>query len=152
MVINNQMYNLFRNMKQGYAEGNDDTVEQCARCWSQLATENPFPYDTPEHEEFFQMTKAYMIWSRGDINAKINRRKMVQHAKALCALNPKQPYTYDKKAEMEEKKQKEAAEAKKEEKIIVNEEPQTILGVLPDEDKEKKNWFKFLFPWKKEGE
>ena len=25
---------------------------------------------------------------------------------------------------------------------------QTILGVLPDEEKEKKTWFKFLHPWK----
>ena len=26
--------------------------------------------------------------------------------------------------------------------------PQTILGVLPDDEKEKKSWFKFLHPWK----
>ena len=33
--------------------------------------------------------------------------------------------------------------------IEPEEAKQTILGVLPDE---KKSWFKFLFPWKKEGE
>ena len=26
---------------------------------------------------------------------------------------------------------------------------ETVLGVIPEE---KKSWFKFLFPWKKEGE
>jgi len=29
-------------------------------------------------------------------------------------------------------------------------EKETILGVVPDEEKEKKNWLKFLFPWRKE--
>lgn len=158
MVLTNQMYNLFRDMKQAYANGHDDAVEQYARCWAQLAPENPFQYDTPEYEEFYQMQRAYMIWNRGDINAKINRRKMVEHAKALCALNPKQPYVYDKKAELLDKKeemekQNAIKEEIKEEKKVINEEPQTVLGVLPEEEeKEKKSWFKFLFPWKKDGE
>lgn len=160
MSVNNQMYNLFKDMKQGYANNNNDVVEQCARCWMQLATDNPFPYDTPEYEEFFQMKRCYTIWARGDVNAKINRRKMVQHAKALCALNPKQPYVFDKIAEREEKKAKEEwiekEQIRKQEelqtKTVVNKEPEIILGVIPEEKKEKKSWFKFLNPWKKESE
>lgn len=167
MNLNNQMYMLFKNMKQGYAEGNSDIVEQCARCWMQIAPENPFPEETPEHEEFFQIKRSYTIWSRGDIDAKINRRRMVQHAKALCALNVKNPYTYDKKAEQEEQKAKEERIAQEqlrkqedlkkidEPKKVINEEPQVVLGVIPEEKEEKeekKSWFSFLNPWRKEGE
>ena len=32
----------------------------------------------------------------------------------------------------------------------VQPEKEHVLGVLPEEDKEKKNWLKFLFPWRKE--
>ena len=167
MNLNNQMYMLFKNMKQGYAEGNNDVVEQCARCWAQIAPENPFPEETPEHEEFFQIKRSYTIWSRGDIDAKINRRRMIQHAKALCALNPKQPYTYDKKAEQEEKRLNEERIAQEqlrkqedlkkidEPKKVINEEPQIVLGVIPEEKEEKeekKSWLSFLKPRHKEGE
>ena len=164
MSLNNQMYTLFKDMKQAYANNDDSTIEQCARCWIQLAEENPFPEETPEHEEFFQMKRCYIIWSKGYVNQKINKRRMVQHAKALCALNVKNPYTFDKKAEQEEQKAKEERiaqeqqrkqEALKEEpKKVINKESEIVLGVIPEEDKkeEKKSWFKFLHPWKKEGE
>lgn len=39
--------------------------------------------------------------------------------------------------------------------IINNTEPaekEHILGVLPEKEQEKKNWLKFLFPWRKERE
>ena len=161
MSVNNDMFIYFKTMKQGYAENNNDVVEQCARCWMQLAEENPFKYDTPEYEEFFQMKRAYTIWARGDVNGRINRRNMVKHAKALCALNPKQPYIFDKKADEEEKKAKEAwiesEQQRKQEALMtpevktVNEEPQIILGVIPEKE-EKKSWFKFFKPAKKDGE
>jgi hypothetical protein len=249
MSANNQMYELFNDMVKGYKEGNMDIVEQCARCWMQIAEDNPFTYDTPEYDLFFNMQKSYMIWSKGAIDQKLNRRKMIRYAKELCALNPKQPYIFDKKADQEEQKRKqqeikmlEEARLKKEElrrqeeekqrqdgdaryvmlsmvkaynennevnfkqfavhlmdiaernpfnegtecydkfedmreaynkhnmrrvyvmgqqlcdainqtelepnKKVVLDEPKKVLGV-PDE--EKKSWFKFLHPWKKEG-
>ena len=161
MSATNEMYRLFNTMLQGYKEGNRDTVEQCARCWMQLATENPFEFETPEHEEFFQMQRCFQIYSRGAIDQKINRRRMVEHAMKLCALDPKQPYTYDKRVEEEEKKQKlferqkqkeemqKEQEIKKEQPVIL-EEKKTVLGVIPDDQKEEKeSWVKFLFPWKK---
>ena len=146
-------------MKEAYANNDAGGVEQCARCWVQIAPENPFKYDTPEYEEFFQMKKCYSIWAKGDVSRKINRRRMVQHAMTLCAMNPRQPYTYDKKAEQEELRLAELAKKEEEErklkeaeaKKVVIQEPQVVLGVIPDEEKEKKPWFKFLRPWKKEG-
>lgn len=163
MSINNQMFNLFKTMKQGYAESNDTVVEQCAAGWMQLVKDNPFIYDTPEYDEFFKMKRCYDIWAKGSVDRKINRRRMLQHAKALCALNPAQPYTYDKKAEQEEKRAKEEwiaqeqlrkqeALKKEEPKKIVEEEPQVILGVIPEEQTEKQSIFKRIFSFKKEGE
>jgi len=242
MSVNNQMYNHFKGMKQAYANDDISSLEQYAACWMQLATENPFKYDTPEYEEFFQMKKSYDIWHKGAIDRKINRRRMVQHAKALCELNPKQPYVYDKEAEKAEKEAEAERIRKLEEekrqtndvqfvlddmnnaflkndevtfeqdvfclmditsenpfsvgmdeyeyfsimmkcyqkspmnkkrlmeaakclcdvmsyteiypektKKIINEEQQTVLGVLPENNKEKKSLFKFLRFWKKEG-
>lgn len=122
MSINNQMYVLFRDMKKGYDEGNMDIVEQCARCWMQIAEDNPFEYDTPEYDLFFNMQKSYAIWSKGAIDQKINRRRMIQYAKQLCALDAKQPYVFDKIADEEEKRikreaiqQEQEAKRKKEE-------------------------------------
>ena len=130
MNTNNQMFILFKTMKEGYAEGNNDVVEQCARCWMQLATENPFTYDTPEYEEFFQMKKCYTIWSKGYVDQKINRRRMIQHAKKLCELNPKQPYVYDKKADQEEKKQLEEQRAQEKIQSEKAEDVQYVLKLM----------------------
>lgn len=164
MNKNNQMYNMYKNMKQGYADSDDTVVEQCAAGWMQLAIENPFTYDTPEYNEFFLMKKGYDIWAKGAVDRKINRRRMVQHAKALCALNVKNPYIYDKKAEQEEQKAKEEWIAQEQQrkqedfkkmdepKKVINEEPEIVLGVIPEEKEEKKSWFKFLKPRHKEGE
>lgn len=161
MNVNNQMFNLFKNMKQAYAEGDNTGVEQCAAAWSKLAKDNPFVYDTPAYDEFFKMQRSFQIWAKGGVDRKINRRRMLWHAQALCELNPPQPYVYDKKAEQEEKKAKEEWIAqeqirkqealKTEESVkVVNEEPQIVLGVIPE--KEKKSFFKRLLSFKKEGE
>ena len=162
MSVNNQMFILFKNLKEGYANDDIDAIEQNARCWMQLAPENPFKYDTPEYEEFFQMQLCYTIWARGDVNSKINRRKMIRHAKALCALNPKQPYVYDKKAEEEEKRKKEEwikqeqlmkqeALKPKTVKTVTEEEPKVVLGIVPEEE-QKKSFLKRIFSFFKEGE
>ena len=165
MNANNQMYRMFKIMKQGYAEGDVNAVEQGARCWLDLAPENPFPEDTPAYEAFFQMQKCYSIWRRGDIDRKINRRRMIMWANKLCESNPKQPYKFDKKAEEEEQRlAKEAEEqrlAKLQEDLTVKEEvkkslekeakeaeKQYVFGVIPEK---KTPWYKQFFKRKKEG-
>ena len=175
MNRNNYMYTLYKTMTQADKQDNTDAIEQCARCWMQLNPENPFTYDTPEYEEFFQIRKCYMIWARGDVDQKINRRRMIQHAKALCEINPKQPYVFDKKADEEEKQaeeqkkkmdllaRQELEKAKEEKKTIekpeanlediqpkkvINEKQETILGVIPG----KKSLLKLFHMHKKEGE
>lgn len=172
MSRNNIMYTMFKQMKQGYANNNMDDVEQCARCWLRLDPENPFQENTPEYEAFFQMQKSYIIWMRGDIDRKLNRRKMRRYAIELCSLNPKQPYRYNKEEEqleLEEQKAKEEERRKKirekeqlkddefdiannvQPKLIkqVKTEKQVVLGV-PQENEDKKSWLRFLHPWRKD--
>lgn len=156
MNVNNQMYRMFLEMKQGYINGDKNQMEHGARCWLQLNPVNPFEEESPEMEAFFQMQKCYNIWKRGDIDRKINGRRMIEWAEKLCALDPQQPYKFDRKADDEEKKK--ALEAQKPEepqpvKTVVLEQPQVVLNVTPKvEVQEKKKWFKFIFPWRKEVE
>lgn len=159
MNVNNQCYRMFKEMKEGYANNDSNQMEHGARCWMDLAPENPFKEDSDEYEMFFQMQKCYRIWKRGDVDRKINRRRMIEWARKLCELNPRQPYRFDKKAEEEEIRLAQEAEKKVEikpepkpepkvEQVVVKEEPEVVLGIVPPKDK----WFKRIFKKKKEGE
>ncbi len=146
MNANNQRYRMFNLMMHGYATENKDELEQGARCLLDLAEENPFQEGTDEMEAFFQMKRCYSIWKSGAIDHKVNRRRMISWTEKLCALNPKNPYKYDKKAEDEER-------AKKAPEIKVEPEKKDEPEKAPEAtQEEKKNWLKFLFPWKKEDE
>ena len=170
MNKNNQCYKMFKLMKEGYANNDLNQVEHGARCWLDLEPNNPFEFNSPEFEAFFQMQKCYMIWRRGDIDRKINRRRMIVWAQELCKLNPRQPYKFDKKAEEEDlrlEKEKyeqslkekavseEKPEEKQEEKVVntvVLDEPMKVLNVQEDKPEEtKKNWFSALLSRFKEG-
>lgn len=159
MSVNNQMYMLFKKMKDAYKNEKYDVMESSARNWLLLDPENPFAPNSPEHEAFFQMQRCFIIWRNGDINGRINKRKMVEWAKELCKIDPKQPYKFDKKAAEEEAKaaqeikpqeikKEEPKEQPKVEQTVIEEEPKKVFGVIPEE---RKSWFKFVFPWKKEG-
>ena len=89
--------------------------------------------------------------------SKEEEKEDIEEQKRLENLRQKELIEEQKRLEEERKRQeelKQQEELKKIEEKIILEENKTILGVIPDEEqeKEKKNWFKFLFPWKKEGE
>ena len=139
MNLNNQMYKMYNEMVKGYKENNDGLFEHGVRCWLDLKPENPFAPEEPAYEEFFLMQKGYNLWKMGAADRKINRRRMLEHAVNLCALNPKRPYRFDKKAEEEEKRKEEeariAAERKAMEAELAEKKEQTVvLGVLPEEE------------------
>jgi len=153
MSINNQMYKFYNEMVKGYKENQDGLFEHGVRCWLELKPENPFPFEDPAYEEFFQMQRGYSLWQMGGADRKINRRRMLEAARRLCALNPKKPYKFDRKAEEEEKAAKAAEEARLAEnkKESTNEAPtrsrgtkteappQYVFGVLPEESADKTN-------------
>ena len=168
-MSNNEMYRLYNEMMKGYKENQDGLFEHAVRCWMDLNPENPFPEEDPAYEEFFLMKKGYSVWKMGNADRKINRRRMLEHAKALCALNPKRPYRFDKKeeeakkaaeaveearkAEEAAKLEAEKAEAERREALIKNETRQFnddfnkhIFGVVeqPEDEEEQESKKGFL--------
>ena len=156
MNLNNQMYNSFNAMMKGYENNDVGTVENTAIHWLSGNPENPFNPNSQEYEIFFHMQRCYNIWHRGDVNGKLNKRKMVAWALKLCELKPKQPYTYINEEKLEKQQKKIEVKQKQEQsKEEIEEQSKIVLGVIPEEDKEKeekRSWLKFLFPWRKEGE
>lgn len=150
MNVNNEMYRMFKEMKEGYKNKNKSQMEHGARCWLDLNPENPFDENTPEGEAFFQMKRCYTIWKRGDVDRKINHRRLLSWAEALCKLNPRQPYKFDKEAdkidqetkkleELKREKQQQEEEAKaiqKRAQEIVQEE-ERVKKELAEKEKEK---------------
>ncbi len=152
MSRNNELYKMYTEMIEGYKKKQEGLFEHGARSWMMLEPENPFPPEDPAFEQFFLMQKGFQIWQRGGADRKINRRRMLEAAYNLCALNPKRPYKFDKKADEEEK----AALAKAEEEKAQSEETvvktdseqnsQYVFGIVPDVEKEKKtNFLRRLF-------
>lgn len=112
---------LMANMVNAHLRGDEPSYEMYVTHLMDIAQENPFLLGTDEYELFSQMMATYR-------RNPPNKRKTFVVGKQLCDLiNNTELYP---------------------EKI---EKPkQTVLGVLPDE--EKKSWLQFLFPWRKEGE
>lgn len=110
------------NMVKLYNE-NSNEYKQYAVHLMDITLENPFEEDTPEFYKFEEMK---------EVSGKHNMRKLHLLAAELCEIINK--------VEIKEQSEEEIKE------------PMKVLGVLPEEEKEKKNWFKFLHPWKKDGE
>lgn len=118
MGRNNDMYHFFNEMLKGYKEQQDGLFEHAVRCWMDMEPENPFKEDDPAYEQFFLMQKGYTVWRRGAADRKINRRRMLEAAYNLCALNPKKPYRFDKEEDAADKKAEAEAKAEAERKAM----------------------------------
>ena len=173
MGKNNTLYQLFNNMFIMYKDNNGNIFTEVYGLMTYLSDnfELPFPEGSKENDCLDRMYISFMKWRNGGVDAKYNQRLMIQAAQELCALHPANPYKLDKEEEKRDKKEQEELnkkmleeqktieeekkiqEQKMQEEVKVKlEEPEHMLGVIPEEEKEKKNWTKFLFPWKKEGE
>lgn len=119
--LNDDVKYLLTNMVSAYNAGNETSYEMYVTHMMDIVEENPFVLGTDEYELFSTMVATYR-------RNPPNKRRTFVVGKQLCELiNNTELYP--------EKIQK---------------PKQTILGVLPDE--EKKSWRQFLFPWKKDGE
>lgn len=105
MSANNLMYQMYKQMVQGYKLGKDGEglFEHAVRCWMDTNPENPFPEESEAFEHFFRMKNYYNVWRLGGADKKISMRRMFNAAKDLCATKTKNPYKFDKKAAEEEK-------------------------------------------------
>lgn len=112
-------------MVKAYNEGNEINFKQFSVHLVDIAEENPFKEGTEEFNVFAEMVMSYR-------KKPSNIRRVHVLAEKLCELINA--------TEMPEPKK------------VVNDPPQIVLGVIPEEEKEKKSWFKFLHPWKKDGD
>ena len=112
-------------MVKAYNEGNEINFKQFAVHLVDIAEENPFEEGTEEFNVFAEMVMSYR-------KKPSNIRRVHVLAERLCELI----------------NDTEIPEPKK----VINDPPKKVLGVIPEEEKEKKSWFKFLHPWKKDGE
>ena len=155
MKSNNEMYRLFNEMTEGYKSNNEALFNHAVRCWMNLDPDNPFDEKEDAYELFFRIKKGYTLWSMAGPDMRINKRRMLEAARLLCALNPTCPYKFNEREEAErrakekliakeeaERKAKEEAEKKakadvpKEAKTEpVKIEPEHIQGVVPEKKK-----------------
>lgn len=124
MSQNNLAYKFYSEMTKGYRENNDGLFEHGVRSWMDLEPDNPFEENTEEAELFFKIQRGYIIWKRHGADMRINRRRMLDAAKALCELNPKRPYKFDKVEDAEDRRA--AAEAEKEAQLAAKEEAKRL--------------------------
>lgn len=132
-----EMYLCYARWKNGGPEAkfNYKKMVIAANELCKLNPSNPYSFSKEEEKEELEEQKRL---------EKLKQRELAEEQKRLEEELKKQELL---------KKQEELKKKEESEKIIL-EENQTVLGVIPDEEqeKEKKNWFKFLFPWKKDGE
>ena len=114
-------------MVKAYNLKNDVSFKQFVIHLMDISKENPFQEGSEEYKCFDEMMQMYN-------RVPPNMRRVFVVAENLCDI-----INYTEIDPHEIKK-------------VINETPQKVLGVIPEEEKEKKSWFKFLHPWKKEGE
>lgn len=120
MSDNNTMYRMFRQMMQGYKleEEGINLFEHAVHCWMDLNPDNPFPNDSEAFDHFFRMKNYYNVWKIHGADYRVNEKRMLASARALCATKPKNPYKFDKQAAEEERAAlKELAKKRHEEEI-----------------------------------
>ena len=110
-------------MAKAYNEGNEVNFQQFAVHLVDIATENPFEEGSEEYRVFAEMVRCYR-------KKPANIKRVHALAARLCEIINN-------------------TEVDKPKKVIAD-PPQKVLGIVPEE--EKKDWHKFLHPWKKEGE
>jgi len=146
----NLMYKMFKQMKEGYKSKQDGLFEHAVRCWMDVDPEDPFEEGTEASEYFSQMKIHYNVWKMKSSDYRVNWRRMLESARKLCALNPRQPYKFDKKAEEEDmlEEQRKLAEQKKideqkaEEQRRLEEEAKAKVVVVKEEPVEEVDYTK----------
>lgn len=115
--MKSQKYKLFQEMMEGFKTNNTALFSHGAKCLTEIEEGNPFPENSEAKDHFHRMKVYYEACRRGDINQRANLRMVFDEAKALCALEPAQPYEeeiLEEKQEPAQEMQAEVSEAESE--------------------------------------
>lgn len=138
----NEMYRMYNEMIEGYKTKNDNMLEHGVRCWLDMHPENPFAPESEAYEVFFRMNNYYNVWRLGGADHRVNRRRMIEAAKQLCALYPKRPYKFDKQADIEDQRIKaieEEARLKENEEAKAKEIQDEAERIVMEEEKRRRD-------------
>ena len=123
---------MFQEMMEGYKTNQEGLLSHGARCLADLEEGNPFPEGSEAKNHFHRMKAYYAVCKRGGINQRSSMRKIIDEARALCALDPEQPYKVEKPVEpVKEEPVEEVHEEIKEEKHEVPAETK-LFGALEE--------------------
>ena len=153
-MASNQIYEYFQQMLDNY-NVNDVLYETGVTYLFSLKPENPYEPGSEEHRLFNKLLNLCFTWQKGGVDSKVSFRRMIAFSKQFCELVNENPFTYTPVVEKPIKKEpineepvaekpivKEAVEIVTSSEIgkkVLNEEPETVLGVVPEE---KKSFFK----------
>ena len=149
---NSQEFELFFEMFLYHARWKNHTVDAkinrrklCAAAHElcNIVSGNPYVFDKKEEAEEIKAKKEFEAQQKAlEEQKKIEEQKQIEELKRK-ELEHKQAEEQKRLKEEEEKKSK-----------IELQKQEHVLGVVPEEEKEKdkKSWLRFLFPWNKEGE
>lgn len=110
---------------------------------------NPYSFDKEEEKRDVAEQKEKERQQKLEEQRLAEERRIAEEQKHL-----EEQKRIEEEKKIEEQKKAEEELKQKEIKEVKLEEPEHILGVIPEDEqeKEKKSWLQFLFPWKKEGE
>ena len=145
---NNQIYEYFQQMLDNFGS-NQVLFETGVTYLFSLKPENPYEPGSEEHRLFDKLSNLCFTWQKGGVDSKVSFKRMVAFAKQLCELVNENPFTWTPVVEevieepvVEPVIEEPVAEIATSSEIgqkVVNEEPETVLGVIPEE---KKSFFK----------
>ena len=167
-MVNKRIYEYFQQMLDNY-NVSDVLFETGVTYLFSLKPENPYEPGSEENRLFDKLLNLCFTWQKGGVDSKVSFKRMIAFAKQFCELVNENPFVYVLAVEeqiVEESAVKEEAqtveepnnvvvEETKEEQVgfdvpeviespelvkkIVNENADTVLGVVPEE---KKSLFK----------
>ena len=145
---NNQIYEYFQQMLDNFG-GNQVLFETGVAYLFSLKPENPYEPGSEEHRLFEKLSNLCFTWQKGGVDSKVSFKRMLAFAKQLCELVNENPFTWT--PVVEEVIEEPVVEPVIEEPVaeivtsseigqkVINKEPETVLGVIPEE---KKSFFK----------
>ena len=145
-----QIYEYFQQMLDNF-NGNNILFETGVSYLFSLKPENPYKEGSEEYRLFNKLSNLCFTWQKGGVDSKVSFRRMIAFAKQFCELVNENPFTYvpeepvveesvvEKPVVKEHVVEEKPVEQPQAIEKIVNEAPETVLGVVPEE---KKSFFK----------
>ena len=113
MNLTNQKYTCFKKMVDGhktFGQEGEAVFSSSVMSWLMLEDKNPFAAETEEHTIFDRMMQHYISIQKNTVGSRYSRKQALAEAHKLCDMKVKNPYRFDKKADLKDQEEKKALE------------------------------------------